>query len=268
MFVAIILIAGVSFWDDRRHLPPVVRLFVHIFASMIAIGSGIRIEYLSNPLGDVIDLEKTFFLLPGIMTTIWLVGFANVMNWLDGVPGLSTLSAAAAGIFLGILSLTPLVNQPEIAKLSFIFAAAAAGFVIFNFPPPKMLLGDTGAMSFGFFLACISVFSGGKMATIFIVLALPMLDSTYVVLRRLIAGRSPFQGKDNLHLHDRLMLAGFSSRQILLVFLSISLFLGWLSLQLDTSGKIILVLACGILFLLFSAVLEKMTRKKLSIIKQ
>lgn len=261
LLVAILLLAIISFIDDRRQVHPLIRLSAHFVAASIAIASGIRIDYVSNPFGEVIELQKVFFLLPALITAFWLVGFTNVMNWLDGVPGLSAASAAAAGIFLGMLSLTPLVSQPEIALLSFVFAAASAGFLLFNFPPPRMLLGDTGAMVFGFFIAAISVFSGGKMATIFIVLAIPLLDAAYVTFRRLLAGRSPLSGKDSLHLHDRLLLLGLSNREILLFFLSLSLFLGWLSLQLETRGKIILVIFLSGLFLLFSYFLEKLTKK-------
>ncbi len=261
-FVAIVLIALVSFWDDRKGLSPLFRLGIHIIAAGIAVVSGLQIEYLSNPFGAPLHLAHIAPFLPIAITIIWLVGFANVLNWLDGVPGLSAASAMAAGVFLGVLSLTPLVSQDEVARLSFIFAASAAGFLLFNAPPPKMLLGDTGAMMFGFVIASISVFSGGKMATVFIVLSVPMLDALYVIFRRIVARKNPFHGQDNLHLHDRLDSLGFSSREILFFFLSISISLGWLSLQLETTGKIILVLSTGVLFLLFSFLLEKITNRK------
>ncbi len=264
LFLATALIAAVSFWDDRKQISPAIRLIFHFLAAVIIVAAGISIRYVSNPLGGTIDLSDVFMLLPGVITAIWLVGFANVMNWLDGVPGLSTASAVAAGVFLGMLSLAPHVNQPEIALLSFVFAAAAAGFLFFNFPPPRMLLGDTGAMTFGFVLACISVFSGGKMATVFIVLSLPMLDATYVLLRRILAGKNPMKGQDKLHLHDRLLVLGFSPRETLLFFLSFSLLLGWLSLQLATVGKMILIMGVALAFLLFSFWLERITAAKSS----
>lgn len=265
LFVGLLIIFLVSFWDDRRHLPAWFRLCMHVLAAIAVVLFGLQIEYLGNPFGDTLELESVFFLLPSIITVIWLVGFANVLNWLDGVPGLSAASAMAAGVFLGMLSLTPLVSQTEVARLSFVFAASAAGFLLFNIHPPKMLLGDTGAMFFGFFLAALSVFSGGKMATVFIVLALPMLDAVYVIFRRILAGKNPLKGKDNLHLHDRLMQLGFSNREILLLFFSLSVLLGWLSLQLQTQGKIVLIICLGILFLIFSWLLEKLlTRNSLS----
>jgi len=263
-FVALLLVSLVSFWDDRKGLSVFFRLFVHIIAGIIVVFSGLQIEYLSNPFGETWNLGSILIFLPGIITVVWLVGFANVLNWLDGVPGLSAASAMATGVFLGMLSITPLVSQPEVAKLSFVFAASAGGFLLFNIHPPKMLLGDTGAMAFGFTIASLSVFSGGKMATVFIVLAIPMLDAMHVVFRRILAGRNPFKGRDNLHLHDRLVSLGLSNREILLLFLSVSVLLGWTSLQIGTTGKIILVFSLSILFLIFSWLLEKMSAKNIS----
>ncbi len=264
LLVGIALVTGVSFWDDRRHLSPIFRLGIHFLAAGIIAFSGIRIEFLGNPFGEAFALAEIFRFLPELITIFWLVAFANVMNWLDGVPGLSAASASAAGIFLGILSLTPLVYQPETAVLAFIFSAATGGFLLFNFPPAKMLLGDTGAMSFGFFIAALTVFSGGKMATAFLVLALPLLDAANVIVSRLLAGKNPLRGADKRHLHDRLALLGWSNREILLFFLVISVLLGWLSLQFGTRGKILLALLVMILFLIFSAILEKMLHKKTS----
>lgn len=260
---ALALLAAVSFWDDRRQVSPLIRLPIHFAAALIVVFGGIAIEYLGNPFGSTITLSGLAGWLPGLVTAVWLVGFANVMNWLDGVPGLSAASASVAGVFLAILSLSPAVAQPEIARLALVFAAAAAGFLVFNFPPPRMLLGDTGAMAFGFFLAALTVFSGGKMATAFIVLALPMLDAFYVFTRRLLTGKNPLMGRDRLHLHDRLHDLGVSNREILLLFLASSLSLGWLSLQLQTLGKIILVLCLAVVFLCFSYCLDKLLQKKI-----
>ena len=263
LFCAIILISVVSFIDDRKNISPFLRLCIHFFSAALLVAAGIRIDYLSNPFSnEALFLPDIFFLLPAIITTLWLVGFANVLNWLDGVPGLSAASAAAAGVFLGVLSLSPLVNQPEIAMLSFVFAAAALSFVFFNISPPKMLLGDTGAMTFGFVIAALSVFSGGKMATVFLVLALPLLDAFFVIIRRILAGKNPFRGRDNRHLHDRLSRCGVSERGVLAVFLIPSLILGWGSLQLQTGGKLLLIVCSTFVFLSFSAFLEKCIRRK------
>jgi len=262
LIVAALLLFGVSFWDDRSHLPAWFRLIIHILAASIAVFSGIEISYLGNPFGETLDLSALFDWLPKILTVVWIVFFANVMNWLDGVPGLATASTAAAGSFLGLLSLSAVVAQPEVALLSFLLAASCLGFLLFNLPAPSMLLGDSGAMVFGFFLAVLTVFSGGKMATAFIVLMIPMLDFFSVFLGRILDGQSPFRGKDQRHLHDRLALVGFSDREILFFFLTISIFLGWLSLQLQTMGKLFLILGTAITFLLFSAFLSRMIRRK------
>jgi len=260
--IAIVLVAAVSFWDDRRNLPAIFRLAIHFLAASLVAFSGVKITFLGNPFGDAIALSDFFRFLPEIVTIFWLVFFANVMNWLDGVPGLSAASAAAAGLFLGILSLTLESSQLETAKLAFVFSAAAAGFLLFNIPPAKMLLGDTGAMTFGFIIAAITVFSGGKMATAFLVLAIPFLDAVNVIFSRILAKKNPLRGADRRHLHDRLADAGFSDRSILLFFLGFSVLLGWLSLQFQTRGKILLIFFTAVIFLTFSRFLGKIIRKK------
>lgn len=259
LFGALGLIAALSFWDDRKPLPALLRLAVHLIAAFALAAVGIRIEYLGNPLGETIVLGSAFSYL---ITIIWIVGFANVMNWLDGVPALSSLSASLAGIFLGLLSLTALVNQWEIAALCFLFSGATTAFLFFNAPPPKMLLGDTGSMTFGFFLAAMTVFSGGKMATALIVLLLPMLDAAFVILRRLWSKQSPWKGNDGRHLHDRLLQLGWEEWHILILFGVSSFLLGWASLQLATLGKVILLVCISLIFFVLSYFLDKILDKK------
>lgn len=259
--ICLALIAVISFWDDRSGLSPILRLIVQIGCGIALSLSGIAIFYLGNPFGEAFILTDIFSFLPHIITMIWIVGFANVMNWTDGVPGLSAASAAVASAFLGFLSLSETVNQPEIAALAFCFSGATLAFVLFNIPPPKMLLGDTGSMTFGFFLAALTVFSGGKMATAFIVLLLPMLDAAWVILSRIREGKNPLKGNDGKHLHDRLKAVGISDRLILLLFLIPSLLLGWFSLQLETTGKILLILGVSIIFFCFAAFLERIAAK-------
>ena len=262
ILLATIILAIISFWDDRKNLSPIFRFSVHFLAAGIIVFSGVKIIFLGNPFGETINLENIFVFLPEILTAIFLVGFANVQNWLDGVPGISAICSAAAAAFLGILSLSPEISQAETAKLSFLIFGVLCGFLIFNFPPPETLFGDTGAITFGFLVATISVFSGGKTATILIVLAIPFLDAVYVFFSRIFSGYNPFSGKDNRHLHDRLKKIGFSDREILTLFLGISIFSGWISLQLQTFGKIIFLVSLAIIFFIFSKICDRIASKK------
>jgi UDP-GlcNAc:undecaprenyl-phosphate GlcNAc-1-phosphate transferase len=273
-FLGILLLTIVSFWDDLRQISPVWRLLAQFFAGIILILSGIGIEVLSNPFGpdfdltaweiDAIRINGDYYqltILSDLFTIIWVIVMVNTLNWLDGVPGLSASSGAAGGITLGILSLVvapgSVIGQEGIAIMAFIFAAVLLGFLPFNVPPIKMLLGDSGAMPIGFILGVLAIISGGKVATAFLVLALPILDAFWVGLSRFFRGQKPWEGKDKSHLHDKLMLLGWSERQILLLFFTISVFLGVSSLFLQTFGKLVLIFSLVLSFVLFRFLIER-----------
>lgn len=268
--LAVLILTAVSFWDDRKNISPFIRLGVQVFAGLILVIFGVGIEVISNPFGgylqlnaweiDVIKWKGDFYqfsVIADLFTIAWVVIMANTLNWLDGVPGLSAGTAAAGGITLGFLSLTSMVNQPEIALLSFVFAGAIFAFLPFNIPPIKMLLGDAGAMPLGFILAVLAIFSGGKVATAFLVLALPILDAVWVALYRLSKGVKPWQGRDKAHLHDKLLMLHWSERQIFILFFLVSVFLGVSSLFLHTLSKGILILTIAVVFIVFRFWLEK-----------
>ena len=259
LLAVVMVLAIVSFLDDKYNLSPLIRLPLHIACAIAVAFAGVQITAMTNPLGG--SDWQMIGMIPIFITVIWLVGSANVMNWLDGVAGLSAGSAMIAACFIGILSLAPHVDQPELALLSFLVAAALAPFLLFNLAPPRMLFGDTGAVPFGFLVATLAVFQGGKLATAFIVLALPIADAIWVVLQRFWYGKNPLRGADGLHLHDKLMSLGIGQREILLIYLTLSTLLGYLALQLQTLGKIILIVSFFMSFLVFSLVLEKIARK-------
>ncbi|MBI5414568.1 undecaprenyl/decaprenyl-phosphate alpha-N-acetylglucosaminyl 1-phosphate transferase [Candidatus Peregrinibacteria bacterium] len=238
------LLTVVSFTDDRYGVSPILRLFLQIFVTGILIWSGTKIVYISDPLGGTAFELTPFF--STVITVMWVIILINTLNWLDGVPGVASGASALSGIFLGVLSLTPLVNQQELAAMGFIFGAANLGFTFFNFPPPKMLNGDTGAMFSGFAIAAFSIFSGGKMATAFLVLAIPLFDAASVVFHRLRQKKSPFHGNDKRHLHDELLKKGWKEIHIMVLFLGISSILGVSTLYLRTLGKIIILGIIGI----------------------
>ncbi len=241
--LGILILGAVSFYDDRKGVHPAVRLLVQVAITSVLIATGTRIEYISNPF-DPVAFELPYFLSLAI-TLVWVIGCVNTTNWLDGVPGVAAGTSTLVGIFLGILSLSPIVDQPELAVLCFTFAAANLGFVFFNIPPPKMLNGDTGAMFSGFVIAVFSIYSGGKIATAFLVLALPLFDAASVIFHRLRLRTSPWKGNDKRHLHDQLMRRGLSEKQVMWLFLFVSLLLGAAALYIRTIGKITLLAVVG-----------------------
>lgn len=254
LLLGAILIVSVSFLDDAHGVSPFWRLLVQVVAAGILVVAGVGITHISNPFGGVLDLttfdwnfvfangEHHFTLLADIFTIFWVVLLVNSLNWLDGVPGLSSGIAGLAALVLFFLAARPefhYFDQTAVISLAGILASSALAFTIFNFPPPKILLGDTGSMLLGFLLAALAIFSGAKVATAALVLGFPLLDAAWVILRRICQKRSPFSG-DYGHLHHRLLAAGFTPRQtVFLVYLAVAAF-GSVALFIDTAmGKFI-----------------------------
>ena len=271
------LLTLVSFLDDRQGLPPWLRLGTQILAGIILVVAGIGITHIANPLGGEIDFtvfdlpillgnnEYHIMLLADLFTVIWVVLLTNSLNWLDGVPGLSSGIAGLAALvlfFLAARSGFHYFDQTAVITLAGILAGCALAFTVFNFPPPKILLGDTGSMMLGFILAALAIFSGGKIATAALVLGFPLLDAVWVILRRITQKRSPFSG-DYGHLHHRLLAAGLSSRQAVLAVYSAAGAFGAVALFIDTAlGKLIALSVLMLVMLVIGLRLKKYSLKK------
>jgi len=275
LLVGATLLTATAFLDDAFRLPAPVRLGVQFLAAGILVISGLGISHLTNPLGGVIDLaafdwnlgiggaEYHFTLLADLFTIFWVVLLTNSLNWFDGVAGLAsgiTALAALVIFFLAARTGFHFFDQSAVATLAAILAGGALAFTFFNFPPPRILLGDSGSMFFGFVLAALAVFSGGKIATAALVLGFPLLDAFWVILRRIFSGQSPFRG-DFGHLHHRLLAAGFSERKTVVAIYFASAAFGAIALFVDNSfGK---MLALGGLFLVMLVVGWRLRGKKL-----
>lgn len=263
------LLAATCFWDDRRGLSPFLRLGVQIAAAGLLVIGGIGVASITNPLGGTIVLDSinipinfagltgTFTVFADILTIIWVVAMINAFNWVDGVPGMaSSLSVVASGVLLALSAWGGMhsVDQTLAITLSAIIFGASSAFLIFDFPRPRMLMGDTGSMLLGFLLAVTAIISGGKIATTMLVLGFPILDFAWVILRRILKGQSPFYG-DLWHFHHRLLKAGYSERATVLIFASASLIFGLTALLLHTEGKAIAFFVLLAVMILFATLL-------------
>lgn len=248
-----ILLAVISFIDDRKQISPLIRLAIQSVAALCVIVSGTVISFLTNPLSP--DAFVVPFWIGGTLTFIWILGFINATNWLDGVPNL-TLSSGALGSFtLGMLSLSLPHDQHDLSLLCFMFTAILLPFILTNISKTRFILGDTGSMLIGFSLAVFSLFAGGKMATVLIVMSIPIFDSIFVFLTRIFQKKSPLQGGDKLHLHDTLLEKGWKEFYIFLLYFIISLVLGTSVLFLGTWGKLILLFVFFIIFMILRILL-------------
>lgn len=228
--------------DDFFNIKPRYQLFAQFFIALSVVLSGIRVDYLANPLGGVIRLDGDmvfgFPLAGSVFIIFWIIILINVLNWSDGIDGLAGGVGAIGASALFFLSIAPLVNQPPLGIISIIFLGSLLGFLIFNFYPAKIFMGTSGAMFTGFALGVISIFSGAKLATLALVLSVPILDAAWVIIHRIQSGKSIFKG-DYSHLHYRLRDLGFSVRQIVIFYYAISAVFGFVALNAGGFGKAI-----------------------------
>jgi UDP-GlcNAc:undecaprenyl-phosphate GlcNAc-1-phosphate transferase len=157
---------------------------------------------------------------------------------LDGMDGLVTGISAIGAVVIFLLSLTPQVMQPQTALLSIAFAGSLLGFLILNFYPAKIFLGESGSTFAGFMLGVLAIVSGSKIATAMLVMGIPLLDALWVILQRIMNKQSPIQG-DRRHLHFRLLDIGFSEPQAVLFLYALSGFFGATALFLQSMGKLV-----------------------------
>jgi UDP-GlcNAc:undecaprenyl-phosphate GlcNAc-1-phosphate transferase len=260
MGATILLISGTL--DDRYDINPYFRYVLNILAALCVIGSGIGIDYVTNPFGSgVIHLNtigptltlgnQTFSIFADGLALLWIVWNMNAVNWSKGVDGQMPGFVAIAAFFIALLSLRFQGDQTQgvVTLLSLAVSGAYAGFLLWNAYPQKMMPGYAGGSLAGFFLSVLAILSGAKIATALLLLALPMVDGLYTVARRIASGRSPFWG-DRGHLHHKMLDAGWGRRRIAFFYWITTFLFGAVALQLDSRSKAYAMMASGILFLL------------------
>ena len=178
-------------------------------------------------------------------TVLWIAGMINSINFIDGLDGLSSGVVLIAAVTLGLISLT-LVSQPFVAVLCFALAGALLGFLRWNFCPATVFVGTSGVMFMGYTLAVLSILGTAKVAVALLVLAVPIIDAFWIIVRRLAQRRSPFS-PDRGHLHHRLLDVGLSHRQTVLLIYGICIALGALSLLLSGAGQVVAFLGVFVL---------------------
>lgn len=239
IIAGLLILLMVGLLDDKIiNLSPYLRLIGQILAALIVVLSGVGIQFITNPLGGILHLEKW---IADIFAIIWIVWVMNMVNWSKGVDGQMPSVVTVAAIILGILSLKfylmgdPL--QANVATLAFITAGASFGLLLFNWHPAKIFPGFSGSTILGFMLAVLSILAGAKLATATLALLIPATDFAYTFFRRILQGKSPVWG-DKGHLHHKLLEAGLTHQQISLFYFLGSVILGTAALSLSSKGKL------------------------------
>ena len=240
-FIGILVLGITCYVDDVKGIHSLIKLAAQIVAAIIVVMSGIRIENFTLPFTDnKIIINEVFSY---ILTIGWIVGITNAINLIDGLDGLS--SGVCLISCLSLLIIFSLNGSPILAVvLITALAGSIVGFLPFNFSPAKTFIGDTGSNFMGFSLSIISILGVAKTYTAIvliapiIVLALPIFDTLFAIVRRIIKGKSikAVLKPDKGHLHHRLMQKGYTQKQAVLIMYGITAILGMFAIILLESG--------------------------------
>ncbi len=256
VYLAAFIALVIGLIDDKlnaesKDTSPYLRFVTNILCAVIVVGSGISINFITNPLGGILHFDTTVFPVFGLFTislaqiisVFWIIWVMNMLNWSKGVDGQMPGIVAISAVVIGILSLRfPIMTQGTVidAQLSFIIAGCALGFLLFNFHPAKIFPGYS-ATAIYLLLAVVSILTSAKLATAILVMGVPIIDALFTIIRRLVNKKSPFFG-DKKHLHHILLKLGMSQRKIALLYWSISAILGTISLLLQSRSKVFAII--------------------------
>ena len=222
LYVGGFLIAALGLFDDLRGANARQKLVVEVAVALLMYGLGYRIEAISNPFGGSVELGV--LALP--VTVLWFVGVMNAVNLIDGLDGL----AGGIGLIsvMTLFALSAIEGDTLGCLLCACLGGSLVGFLIFNFNPARIFMGDTGSLFLGFVLASFSIASSNKGSTAIalvvpiLALGLPIVDTMWAIGRRFRAQR-PIFSADQEHIHHRLLKAGFSHRGAVLTLYGLAL---------------------------------------------
>lgn len=269
-----ILIVLMGIVDDIFDVSPMIRLMTIFIIVSVVILFGLGVPYISNPLGGVIHLDqikfsyilfgqhKEFLILSNLFALLWISAIMNFVNWSSGVDGQLPGFTAISCIFLGLLALrfsAHEISSQSVALIAFIAAGSFLGFFPWHFYPQKIMPGYSGGALAGFFLGVLSILSWGKIGTMALVLAVPLVDALYIIIRRISSGKSPLKG-DAGHFHHRLLAAGWGKRRISIFYIIVSALFGICALFLESTEKLLAFLTVGILLAVFIVTLNSVKK--------
>lgn len=221
----IIFVGGVA--DDLKQLSPKIKLIAQILSGVVVYGFGLRFSFIGMVMGgsgSTLGTLATF-----LFTVIWIVGMVNAMNLIDGLDGLAAGIAAIASLCIAYAGYIHGHYAATTAMLA--VAGGALGFLPYNFNPAKTFMGDCGSQFLGYCLAVFSLVQPVKSATLMaivlpvIVMAIPIFDTAFAIIRRVVRRQSIVQG-DKEHLHHRIMRAGYGQKRSVMLLYCISGIMG------------------------------------------
>ena len=246
ILIGAVIIVATGVVDDIISLRYWMKLIAQLLAAVIVVAHGVMIRFLMNP--NVFSNETTVFfgnLISVPVTVLWIVGVTNAVNLIDGLDGLACGVSAISSVTMLVAAL--LVAEPNVAILLAALAGGCLGFIPYNLNPAKIFMGDTGALLLGYVLATVSILGLFKFYAVMtflapvLALALPLFDTAFAIVRRLLRGQNPMT-PDRGHLHHRLIDHGLSQKQAVAVLYSLSAMMGLTAVVICTTGKLRLLL--------------------------
>ena len=240
MFLGIIVMSIFCVRDDIVTIKPMTKLLGQVLAAIVVVAFGVRIDEVTPAFLPTAEWKEAFSI---ILTIGWIVGVTNAINLIDGLDGLSagiSVISAVSLLIIFVLNSSPVISILLITAL----AGALVGFLPFNFAPAKTFIGDTGSNFLGFSLSIISILGVAKTYTAAVIvlpllaLGLPIFDTVWAIIRRLIKGKSikAIFKADKGHLHHIIVARGFSQKQAVLILYGIAVTFGLFAIIFLESG--------------------------------
>ena len=227
---AIVVIFAIGLIDDIHQIKPSIKFLGQIVAAIIACASGVLFSHFLNPFGPG-EIDIGFMAYP--FTIFYLVAFANIINLIDGLDGLASGIVAICATSLFLLSFSR--GSIDASFVALAIAGVCGGFLIFNFYPAKVFLGDSGSLVLGFSLGLVSLFGLVRASALIsllipvVIAGIPVIDTFSAIIRRIRMGQHVFSA-DKAHVHHRLINLGFSQRRTVLIIYGLSIVLSVLAI--------------------------------------
>ncbi|MDD2757921.1 MAG: MraY family glycosyltransferase [Patescibacteria group bacterium] len=254
VFIGSVILIVVGLLDDKYRLRPAVRLIASALAIVAVVVGGVRLTAITNPFGGAVPLDGwmigDFAVLANTVVFFWLMGMMYATKIFDGLDGLTAGVVGIGAMMIYFLTHNTKFYQPDIALIALILAGACLGFLILNFHPAKIFLGEGGGLFLGFILGVLAIIAGGKIATALLVMAIPVLDLCRVIYLRLKTGQPIFEG-DRRHLHYQLLDYGLGHRQTVLILYGFALIFGLTTLFLPSRFKLLILFLLAVGMFIF-----------------
>ncbi|OCA88275.1 undecaprenyl-phosphate alpha-N-acetylglucosaminyl 1-phosphate transferase [Bacillus sp. FJAT-27225] len=252
--IGAILVIIIGILDDKYGLSAKMKFLGQIAAAGIVVSTGLTIDFISIPFMEKINLG--IWAIP--ITIFWIVAITNAINLIDGLDG---LAAGISSIGIATIAFMAFIaGKSLILALALILLGSTIGFLFYNFHPAKIFMGDTGSLFLGYSISILSLLGLYKSVTLFsivvpiIILGVPIFDTTYAIIRRLVNKR-PISAPDKSHLHHRMLALGLSHRNTVLVIYALGILFSVCAVLFETTtlwGSLLIIFGLLIFFQLIA----------------